>query len=444
MRALLDERWNILGLLAGVALAVSLGWLVPQRPALALIATAAVLLIGVSALHTAAVPLLALPFLYLPLRLAVSATDLSYSDAALGVCTLIAVIFAPRPLSRPMRNILWLVAIYQVATLFTVVANPYSANAIEWVHAGTLTAGAAIVGWTIGRSGYGGLGLRIMLGTALVIATWAIVVGGMHVLKGDLGPLYLPGGFHKNFTGTVLGTTALIAYVRPAWVGIRPAWSMAAFWWLALAIGFTQSRQAVVALGVALVVLVLRTRTDRRRSQAILFAIVPALAVVMTLVRDQLASGNEHNSFFSRLAWYQQAIDIWQTQPITGVGLRWWYTDRFPGGFQPPNAEIEVISSTGVLGLMAFLLMMIGTVVILWKLPAEYGLLASLVVLSRLVQGQFDIFWVAAQTSVPFVIAGICLGAAAWTNTSGQMLTGLQEHRRAPDDAGSIIGGSEA
>ena len=32
-------------------------------------------------------------------------------------------------------------------------------------------------------------------------------------------------------------------------------------------------------------------------------------------------------------------------------------------------------------------------------------------ILSRLVQGQLDLFWVAVQTSVPFLIVGICLGA---------------------------------
>jgi hypothetical protein len=34
-----------------------------------------------------------------------------------------------------------------------------------------------------------------------------------------------------------------------------------------------------------------------------------------------------------------------------------------------------------------------------------------MVVLSRIVQGQLDLFWVAVQTSIPFLIVGICLGA---------------------------------
>ena len=37
--------------------------------------------------------------------------------------------------------------------------------------------------------------------------------------------------------------------------------------------------------------------------------------------------------------------------------------------------------------------------------------MAFVVILSRLVQGQLDLFWVAVQTSIPFLIVGICLGA---------------------------------
>jgi hypothetical protein len=57
--------------------------------------------------------------------------------------------------------------------------------------------------------------------------------------------------------------------------------------------------------------------------------------------------------------------------------------------------------------------MMLGAVWVLWQVDAAYGVLASAVVISRLVQGQLDLFWVAGQVSIPFVIAGICLGANA-------------------------------
>jgi len=46
-----------------------------------------------------------------------------------------------------------------------------------------------------------------------------------------------------------------------------------------------------------------------------------------------------------------------------------------------------------------------------WRLDPAYGSLAVAVLVSRLVQGQFDIFWAAVQGSIPFVVLGICLGA---------------------------------
>ena len=71
---------------------------------------------------------------------------------------------SPSGPTRPaMRSLLWCGVIYEVLTLFTVVANPYRANAVEWVHAGLLTAGALVVGWSIGREGHARLGLTLIL-----------------------------------------------------------------------------------------------------------------------------------------------------------------------------------------------------------------------------------------------------------------------------------------
>ena len=44
---------------------------------------------------------------------------------------------------------------------------------------------------------------------------------------------------------------------------------------------------------------------------------------------------------------------------------------------------------------------MIGTIVVLWKLPPVYGTLGAAIVLSRMIQGQFDLFWTAVQVSDP-------------------------------------------
>ncbi|WP_434966153.1 O-antigen ligase family protein [Janibacter indicus] len=395
-----------------IGLALLIGWIAPQQPLVALGLGGVVLTLGVSALDAAAVPLITLPLLYVAQRLP-GPVDVSVSDVALGVGTAVALVFCARPLSPPVRSLLWLTAVYQLSTLFTVVANPYPANVVEWVHEWFLVGGALVLGWCVGRGGHGSLGLKLMLMPGLTLATWVIGQAAMNYLRGDFQPIYLPYGMHKNFLGTVLGITALIAYVHPPWLRIGRRLALLSFWWMVLAIGATQSRQAVVGLSVALVVLVLRSRTDRRRSKSILLAVVPAVFAVLTLVRDQVASDNQFNSTNQRLTWFIDSLDLWSSHPLLGVGLRWWYTDRYSGGFQPPNAEMEVLTSAGLVGLVGFLVLMLGALVVLWRVEPVYGALALLAVLSRFVQAQLDIFWVAGQVSIPFVIAGICLGVQA-------------------------------
>lgn len=401
-----------------VALSLGVGHLVPSRPVLALIVVLTVLAFGLTLGDAAVVPLLALAPLFVITRLPLGAsTDVSFSDVALGLAFVPAVLFGTRPYSPPMRALIWLTVGYQVATLFTVIANPYRANTIEWFHAWMLTAGALVVGWTIGREGHARAGLTLVLGLSVVLAGIAITQGAMEWSKGNFAPVYptWPFPMHKNFVGCVLGVAAVLAYARPAWLRWSNGWALAAFWVCAAGILASQSRQALVGLAAALVVLSLRGDPHRRRTKLILLTVAPALILVGTLVHDQFASGNRFNSAFQRLSWFGDALDVWRHEPVLGVGLRWWYTGRFPNSFQPPNGEMEVLSSAGVLGLVAFLVMMLGALRLLWKLDSAYGTLAFAVLLSRFVQGQLDLFWVAAQTSIPFLVVGVCLGQQAYT-----------------------------
>jgi hypothetical protein len=148
-----------------------------------------------------------------------------------------------------------------------------------------------------------------------------------------------------------------------------------------------------------------------RRSKVILLAVVAALGVVLVMVRNQVASDNEFNSFFQRVNWFSESLAVWRQNPLFGVGLRWWYTDRFENPFQPPNGTLEMLSTAGIVGLVGFVVLLGGTVVVLWRTEVSYGLPALMIVLSRIVQGQLDLFWVAVQTSIPFLIVGICVGA---------------------------------
>ena len=60
--------------------------------------------------------------------------------------------------------------------------------------------------------------------------------------------------------------------------------------------------------------------------------------------------------------------------------------------------------------LMAALSSAFGALAGLLAAVGLYGTLAFTVMLGRFVQSQFDLFWVTAQVSIPFLVAGLCLG----------------------------------
>lgn len=409
--------------IAILALALGVGRIVPTQPMVALGVAGAVLALGLTVADSAIIPLLCLPLLLVGYRVGAAGVGLSVSDAALAIASAAALLFAPRPFSRPLRNLLWLSALYQFATLFTVIANPYWANAAEWVHAWMLVSGALVVGWTIGRRAHAKVGISLLLVTSMMLALITLGHAALQYWARDFGPVYLtwPYGMHKNFVGTVLGFAAVTVYVRPKWMGWGRTLAGVSFWLFAAALMATQSRQAIIGLGVAIFLVALR-RDDIRRSYLAVIAVVPALVFVATLVQDQVASGNQFNSVFQRLTWFEDTLAFWAQSPWLGHGLRFWYNSSALN-FQPPNGELEVLASAGLVGLAGFLIMVVGILNVLWRVNPAYGTLAVAVLVSRLVQSQLDLFWIAVQTSVPFVLVGICLGVEALHRDEGRLAT---------------------
>lgn len=406
--------------ITGAALIATLlalvGALVPHSSIIAMAVAMVVLVIGLTAWEPAAVPILTMPLFTIVARVGGASVNLSLSDFALFGAFCFAVIFAPRPYSRPMRSLLWLSALYQVTTLFTVVANPYVQNTVEWFHAWLSVGGSLVVGWAVGRSGRARIGMTLFMVTCLAIAVLTGLASLRQLAAGNTGPVYLywPFGMHKNFIGVVLAFAALVAYVRPPWVGWSRRFSLTAFWLCGLGVLASQARQALIGLAVAVMVVTLRTDPDRKRSKLILFATIPAAYSVALAIQDQLASTNAFNSANQRLTWYQQALEVWRGSPWFGVGLRWWVAGRTQYGFQPPNAELEVLSSVGLVGLAGFLVLFLGALALLWRRNPRFGTLAFAMLLMRFVQGQFDLFWSSVVVSVPFVVVGVCLGAEAY------------------------------
>lgn len=281
------------------------------------------------------------------------------------------------------------------------------------------------------------MGLTLFLMASVVLAAGTVVQGLSQWAVGDFSAVYpsWPWDMHKNFIGTILSFSAVLAFCRPPWLQWPHAALRGVFWLSATGIAFAQSRQALVALALVLVVVSLRTHPERRRSWLVALAMVPVLVVVASLVRQDLESGNVHNSVFQRLTWFEDSVAAWLTQPWVGLGLRYWTTGEVPYDFQPPQAVLELLASTGVIGLLAFVTMAGGTLVTLWRMEPTFGTLAFAMVSTRIVQGQFDIFWVGISVTVPFVIAGLCLGAKALS----ELETGQSSGRPDGHDVGKVL-----
>lgn len=375
-----------------------------------------------------AIALMALPVLFIAERLGLGAGGLSASDVALAAAFATALLLGQRPYSRALRAMLMFNLVYQFATLFTVIVNPFAANTFEWFHAWLLISGALIVGWAVARAGYTRVALNVMLGAALVIAAGTLFTGLVQYANGDFTEVYpvWPFPMHKNFAGTVMSFMAIVVFVNPDWVGWTRRVRTTAFWVLLIAVVVTQSRQAIIGLVVAIIFVVLR-KGVHGRSRFALLLFIPAIWLIAVTVIEQVQSQNQFNSLYQRLDWVREVYAFWKLSPIFGHGLRYWYTEGTPP-FQPPQAELEVAASAGIVGLIGFAVMWIGFFVVLWRVDPRFGTLAIAVIGSRIVQGQFDLFWVAGQVSIPFVIAGICLGAAALD----------ADRRRSPDYASAL------
>jgi len=362
----------------------------------------------------ALIAVLSMPLLCLVQRLG-GPIDLSVGDAALFVVFLVMAFLGPRPMSPILRAIIWLTVIYQATTVFTVIIHPYPANFVEWLHAWLLVAGAILVGWAAARRGYAPAALTLLILTAAAISLLSIgVAAGRFVTAGTLEEVYLywPFFMHKNVIGTLAAFSAVVVYARPPWLR-WPNWATTLMF-IVMCGGMitSQSRQALISVVVAVVFIVLRSSSMSARSRAVLLPMFAAVVVAGLTVAAQFSEANKFNSVYQRLDWYAQSTDVWQMNPWFGMGLRWWYTGILAEEFQPPQAILEQLSSTGIVGLIGFVIMFGGFMMILWRrLPPEYGTLAVAMVLTRMVQGQLDQFWLTVQVSVPLIIVGICIGA---------------------------------
>jgi O-antigen ligase len=397
----------ILALVAGTAL----GLISSSSADLALPFAVGVLIVALSAIDPRVMLVLAVPGTLLMAR--IGGDLVSLSDVLLAGATVTALVIVRPKGSAALRTMLWSGTAYLALTVPTLVLNPYTANVVEWVHEVVLVLGSMVAGYALGLSGAASVALWLYLGGSAVIAVAALSVAVADlVTTGQSMPVYVL-GLHKNFIGGSLATAAVIALAHPPWMRGSRRWANILGCLALLGIVASQSRQAIAAVvvGLAVVAFAGTRRHGWLRLLTPVAAIVAAVLLVVS-VNEQLASDNRHNSAFVRLNIFERSVEIWQSSPLFGVGMRWWYTDRFPGGFQPPNAELEVLTTTGVAGMIGFVVLFAGALFALSKLDRAYRTIAVAVVVTRLVQSQFDLYWVAGQSAMLWIVAGIAVGVS--------------------------------
>ncbi len=422
-RASLRFRRTVLLIVAIVAAGglPALGYLAHSHVHYVLAAGGLLLLAGVLIVDVRFIPLLTVPCTLIVLRVGGS-SGLSISDLVLFLGTLCSLsVFRLRE-SPEMRQLLWILCIYQASTILTVIDNPYRSDIIEWVHEAFLVGGSLIVGWVVARAGKARPAVTVYVLGSCFIALWAC----LQTLTHHLQAAYLPGGMQKNYIGDMLAFAVVLAYSRPYWVGWRRAlWPRLAMIICLAGILSSQSKQAIISLAIGIGFIYFRNRGLGNRSKVIFVAIVPLVIIAYSVISSEISSHNRFNSFYTRLSSYSQSLTIWEHSPLVGVGLRWWYTSRFVGSIQPPNAEMEMLTSAGILGLLGLITLFVGSVSVLRAIPRRLGTLALAILLMRFVQGQLDIFWVAAQGSLPWMIAGLVLGVAALERSQARPPPGL-------------------
>ncbi|WP_022882146.1 O-antigen ligase family protein [Gryllotalpicola ginsengisoli] len=397
--------------LIAAALAAGLGLASAEFGAPALIGAVVILLLGVATVDLTLIPMFAMPMSIVQAR---AGGVLTYADVILAVGSVVGLFILRNKGAAAMQPLIWGGVVYLAVIIPTLILNPFSADFIEWAHELFMVIGSMVIGFVIGREGRAPLAFGLYVVACGVLGVIAGIMALQHFFSaGEFEPVYVNAelGFGKNQVGGECAVALVIAYARPKWLRF-PTW-FANLMVLTSAIGLfaSQARQGMIGalIGVAIVTLRPIARGGRRRKW-IWLAAIPVVYLVWTQSAAQLASDNKFNSAYQRLSWYSESIEVWQKSPIFGVGLRWWYTNVFTDQFQPPNAELEVLSCVGVVGLIGFFVMFIVAMWFLLRLDPVYGTLGAAAVMTRFTQTQLDLYWVSGLSSLLWIVAAAGVG----------------------------------
>jgi O-antigen ligase len=396
---------------SGLAAAALAGGLASPHEKIAVLVAALAVGVGVVIVDPTLVLVFAVPGTLLVQRLGGGAagSSVDLSDVILFLGTALAVPAVAWNRARALCAALIWAVLYEAVLLLSILDNPNSHDAIEWGHRIFLVAGAMTVGWVVAVNGRAQQAIRILLVGADVLALVAV----FYAVKLHFQPAQW-GAYQKNYVGSIMWMVVVIAHLNPPWAKISVRLARVTKYLCLVALLASQSKQAIIALVLAILIATFRQKSLRRRSKAILLAVGPlaVFAYIVAAAEVKKYENHGYNSVKERSLAYSAAIDIWKLNPWFGQGPRWWYLSKFPGEIQPPNILLEAITESGILGAAALLLMIVAVMVVLARLPKEIATVALVLVLGRAVEGIFDLYWASADGALPWLVVGLSLGAA--------------------------------
>ncbi len=392
---------------AVVLVAAMIGVAANGSERLALALGGVLLIFGIFVADPILLAVIVLPGSLLLQRVGGASTNLSVADLLVflgAVVCLFHVHWKEAPFLRQFfTGILW----YQAVLILVVVANPNRYDIVEWFHRLSYLGGSVLVGWTIASFGRSRQAFRAFL--------WGSVVVAVISIEQALATHFQPaqwGGYQKNSIGAVMWVAVVVAQLNPPWAGIGRTEARVAKYLCFLGLLASQSRQAVVALILAIVVATLLNPDVRRRSKLMLLGCLPL--VVALYYSFSLAAKNnpKFNSVSIRVDQITAAVHVWHLSPMLGEGMRFYNLPQFLYVTAPPNVLIDNLASTGVVGSLAFFYLVFVTMRTMGRLPRTFGTLGLVILLGHYVDGLFDIFWIGANMIPPLVIVGMSLGMA--------------------------------
>jgi len=389
------------------ALAAAAGVAVALNTFAGLVVAILVLAFGIFVADPILVAVIVLPGGILIQRVGGSSTNLSVADLLVFVGAFVCLFHIEwsraRHLRRFLRGIVW----YEAVLVLVVVAHPFRADIVEWVHRFSYLAGSTLVGWVIAFHGRARQAFRLYLWGAGILALLAIE----HAAASHFQPAQW-GVYQKNAIGAVMWVAIVTAHLNPPWARLPRIEARVIEALCLLGLLASQSRQSAILVVVALGTAILLNSDVRGRSKMIIFIAVPIVGIVYYSFALAFQNNPQFNSVAIRFGQIDAAIRVWQTSPVFGLGMRFYNLPQYLTVTAPPNSLVDNLASTGIIGSVAFFFLVIVTMRSLAALPRIYGTLGLVVLLAHYVDGLFDTFWIGALSITPFLIAGISLGMA--------------------------------